>query len=975
MTADDPFGTAALRARVLDAWAASAARFREDANAEEDLVRGGYRDRVVVELAQNAADAAARAGLPGRLSLTLRDDVLVASNVGAPLDAAGVGSLSTLRASSKRDDESGVGGAATTAGRFGVGFAAVLAVSDAPEVLSTSGGVRWQAESALAEATAVPGLAAEVSRRGGHVPVLRLPYPAPGGGPEAGFTTTVRLPLRDGPADELVRRLLADVDDALLLALPALEAVEVEVDGERRVVADAGRWQVVRRRGRTDLRLLEDRPVEERERPTWSVSWARPLAGQPVSPWLHAPTTTDEPLDLPAMLVASFPLDPSRRHVAPGPLTDRLVAEAAAAYVDLVEGVDDPDDRIAMVPGPVAAGGLDGALRAAVTGAMADAAWLRTVRGEPVAPRDAVSAVGLGTEAVSLLGAVLAGLVPDDAALERLGTRRLPLADVVDLLADLDREPSWWHSLYAALAGGAVQAEALGALPVPLADGRTVRGARGALVPGDALPAATASLGLRVVHREAAHPLLLRLGAATASARTVLERPEVRQAVSGAWERDDPRELTEAVLGLVAAADLRPGEMPWLRDLPLLAEDGQPAGADELLLPGSTLAALADRESLGTVAEALVLRWGDRVLAAVGVLADLTVAEVHDVLLDPAAVDEDGPLPGLVGWAAWAADRLGPADLPPTVRTVSGLPEVDVVADGCWPQLLRLVSADPQLRSAVLDPVVVDLGDGRRAMVPSHAAWWVRTHGSLSGSAPTDLAVPGAQDLTGLYDELPPTHGADLALLAAVGVRTSLEQLLEEPGGAAELLARLGDPARSVPAPTIRVAYRHLAALDPDAVAPPPTVRVGPGLVLRREDVVVIDAPHHLQLGWQPAALVVPLGWALDLAEVLGVMCSSDRVEVEITGGASRPVPQVARDVLGGSVPSSWREHDELSVAGREVSWWVTAEGEVHASTLDGLARGLAWGAGRWDDRLVVAAVLSDPARAAELLAEADLQE
>ncbi|CAM5732041.1 hypothetical protein SHIRM173S_06437 [Streptomyces hirsutus] len=100
----DPFGTARLRRGVLDAWAASPARFREDANAEEDLVLGGYRDRLVVELAQNAADAAARAGVPGRLRLTLRDGVLVAANTGAPLDAAGVESLSTLRASAKRDD-------------------------------------------------------------------------------------------------------------------------------------------------------------------------------------------------------------------------------------------------------------------------------------------------------------------------------------------------------------------------------------------------------------------------------------------------------------------------------------------------------------------------------------------------------------------------------------------------------------------------------------------------------------------------------------------------------------------------------------------------------------------------------------------------------------------------------------------------------------------------------------------------------
>ena len=38
MTAD-PFGTARLRSAVLDAWSASPARFREDANAEEDHAR------------------------------------------------------------------------------------------------------------------------------------------------------------------------------------------------------------------------------------------------------------------------------------------------------------------------------------------------------------------------------------------------------------------------------------------------------------------------------------------------------------------------------------------------------------------------------------------------------------------------------------------------------------------------------------------------------------------------------------------------------------------------------------------------------------------------------------------------------------------------------------------------------------------------------------------------------------------------
>src|SRR5215207_7830063 len=185
-TDGDPFSTGVLRRRVLDAWAASPARFREDANAEEDLVRGGYRDRLLVELAQNAADAAVRGGVPGRLRLALEDDVLRAANTGAPLDADGVQALATLRASAKRDEP-------VTVGRFGVGFAAVLAVSDEPTVLSSPGGVRFSAADTRAEVAAVGSLAGELARRDGAVPVLRLPWPAAGPVPE-GFATEVVLP-------------------------------------------------------------------------------------------------------------------------------------------------------------------------------------------------------------------------------------------------------------------------------------------------------------------------------------------------------------------------------------------------------------------------------------------------------------------------------------------------------------------------------------------------------------------------------------------------------------------------------------------------------------------------------------------------------------------------------------------------------------------------------------------------------------
>jgi hypothetical protein len=510
---------------------------------------------------------------------------------------------------------------------------------------------------------------------------------------------------------------------------------------------------------------------------------------------------------------------------------------------------------------------------------------------------------------------------------------------------------------------------------VPLIDGRLVRGPRGALLPGDDLPESTALLGVRVVHPEAAHPLLLRLGSASGTARTVLDRAETRAAVAGSWEHADPAAVADAVLALVAAAEVRPGELPWLAELTLTDDEGEPAAADELLHADSVLAALAEPGSLAVIHPDLVRRWGAHTLAAVGVLADLTVAEVHDVVLDPAAVDEDGSLPMLADWVAATAARVGPAELPPMVRSLRGIRELDVVGDDAWPALLREVGRRPELRAALLDPVIVDLGTRGRAQVPSYTAWFAGTSGLLAGRPPGVWRAPDARDLDGLYDVLPAElSDLDVAVLRAAGVRTSLSAVLDEPGGAEEILARLADPARVVPAETLTAAYSALAHLNPRHVAPPTGVRVAPDVVVPVDDAVVIDAPHHLQLPWSSPPLVVPLARAAELADVLDVARSSERAPSVVAGGAEREVPEVVGRVLPGA-PARWWEHDDLTAGGHPVSWWVDGDGQVHAATLDGLARGLAWVAGRWALRWLVAAALEDPARVDELLAEAALDE
>ncbi|URN09391.1 hypothetical protein LUW74_42620 [Actinomadura madurae] len=998
----DAFGARALRERVVRAWGESPARFREDANAEEDHALGGYRDRLVIELAQNAADAALRAGVPGHLRLTLRTTsqgtVLTAANTGAPLDAAGVEALSTLRASAKRDETG-------TAGRFGVGFAAVVAVTDAPAIASTmpSGpgraGVEWSLPRARELVEAVPGLAGELERRGGHVPLLRLPF-AMEEPPEvpAGFDTVVRLPLRD-EAVASVRRQLDQVGAALMLALPALERVDVDVDGDARtltaerpgpdeVVIDGGVWRTLEAHGEIPAALLADRPVEERGRPFWQVRWALPEDGLPegTPSVLHAPTPSDERLDFDALLIASFPLAPDRRHVAPGTLTEFLADQAADAYVRLLSELPVSPSVLGHVPGPVGAGELDARIRRGIRERLPEAPLLpHRTRGRDALAVDAPAAF------VEVLGgedAVVGGLLPPEwparsPALAALGVRRVELADVIDELAAVDREPAWWHRAYEALAGAAT--DALGALPVPLAGsgadgmpsggaaGRVVRGPRGLLIADGVDPAGLDALGLRFVHPEAVHPLLVRLGAVEAGPRAVLADAAVRAAVEESFEADDPDAVAEAVLGLVAAAHVDPGEEPWLAELALPGDDGDLYPAGELLLPESPLRAImAEDAPFGVVSGELVDRWGAGTLAAAGVLDGFALAKAEDVNLTGLADEvESLDLDGEDLWADDVLRRIGPQDLPPLVPEFKAVRDLELVDD--WTAALRVL-AGPPWRAVIVDPAHVSLHNGRRVAVPSYTAWWLSRHPVLDGRRPGEFRLGGDESLAGLYDLAP--EGLDERLLLALGVRTSLTELLDEPGGAQELLDRLADPERSVARAQLGRLWTALADAPEAAVEPPDHVRAvvdGAVEVVDAQDALVLDSPDLLPLLQGQPLVIAAQGRDGSLVELLDLPRAGDEIPGAVESeGEKRPVPDAVRAVLP-EAPADYIAHERLVVDGQNIPWW-TRDGQIHASSMKGLARALAWSSGHWGDRLLLEAVLREPESLPALLAEDDLE-
>ncbi len=1036
----DPHHTAELRRRVLAAWADAPARFREDANAEEDFALGGYRDRVVVELAQNAADAARRAGVDGRLRLALDGDRLTAANTGAPLTAEGVESLATLRASTKRDDHG-------SAGRFGVGFSAVVGLSDDVTVDSGGTAVHFSAERARAVVTDLldangthTDLAAEVGRRAGHVPMLRLPFPADvvPERPDGGYDTVVTLTLRDERARERVLELLDRTGEALLLALDGLSEVRVAVDGEERTLTretgdadaridlvtthrDAGGtrvtpWRVVSRSGEFAANLLADRPTEERDRTAWSLTWAAPVdsvggvAALPadVEHVVHAPTPTDTELDLPAVLIGTFPLGSDRRAVQPGAATDLLLMEAANAYCALLRRFD-PVAALDLVPATrVGGGAVDAVFRARVAEPLMDAPFLVTAAGHPVAPRDAVLLDTGGASGAADLVGLLAELVPPllpgswsprHPALASLRVRRLGLADLADLLGDTQRPPQWWESVYAALGtagSGGADLDELGSLPVPLADGRLVRGPRSLLLPtedwskvtdaeGNRLdPAALATLGVRVVHPGAAHPLLLRLGAVEAGAATVLADPNTEAAVRGSLDAEDPEPVAEAVLDLVAASGTTVEDAPWLCELALRDDEDGYSIAAELLVPGAPLAdLLVDDAPFGTVHDDLVRRHGTDALRAVGALWGLTVVRAEEAALgeDLAdafddAVGGEGP-DALEDWADEVLERVGDPELPPVVPELMCVADLDYIADDAWPRALVMLSRGP-LREAVTQPARLLMPDGRVVDVPSYTAWWLRTRALLDGRAPVGLRTADAEPaLHGLYDEVPADVDPEFA--RALGVRTTLDDLLADPDGADDLLSRLADPARHVGRATLRRLWTALAAVDADLVTPPALVRAVQGgaiVVADAGDAVVVDSPDLLPLVADRPLVLAEADAAERLADVLDLDLASESVPGKVgSAGQIRAVPDEAALFLAGDEEPdrTYLHHQKLTVDGVEVEWY-TGDGTVHASGSEGLARALCWRVGQWSRRHLLAAVLRDPSAASHLLAEADLE-
>jgi len=471
------------------------------------------------------------------------------------------------------------------------------------------------------------------------------------------------------------------------------------------------------------------------------------------------------------------------------------------------------------------------------------------------------------------------------------------------------------------LEAGPAAREELGALPVPLVDGRTVTGPRGVLLGAAALGELDVP-DLRLAHPDAVHPLLERLGARTVGPAELLDglRPAVERSLDDAEDGLDVAPLVRAVLALAPRLDDPPG---WLGALALPDTDGEPRRADELLLPGAALRPLlADGAPIGVLGPGVLDHGLPGVDHPVDALRAVGVLDTFALVDEPDPTTPDHDLADEEDW--WATVAHDPPARLLAVR------DLDLVAEAAWPAALRLLASDPRTFAALREP-------------GGYTGWWLARHARLGGHPPRHWRLPGAVGLAGLYDPAPAELPADL--LAAAGVRAKLE--IGDAADAADLLDRLADPARAPTPAVVHAAHAALGAavlagdLDPADVDPPQRVRARTGAVADAEHAVVLDAPWLAAV--RGADELVTGGDAPALAELLDLPLVSEDASGEVVDPGRPAVWEdlvevvaacaaVGLPVPGGEVML----HDVLQVrvasAVHEVPWWVTGQGIVHAA-------------------------------------------
>lgn len=333
-------------------------RAEEDARHERETARGGYANRQIVELAQNAADQVATAG--SKVCFVLEQDCLYIADDGCPIDKSGVRALLYSHLSPKPDHT------IAEIGRFGVGFKSVLGVTDSPYFFSRTGSFcfdrHWSTERI-----------AKVAPNAQSYPVLRLANPidpieeAQTDNTLASLmswaTNIVRLPLKTGSHPTLIKQ-ISEFPSEFLLFVPHVKLLGFAASGRSTLhrqisisktdndayqIADGDKltqWKVFSNTHDLTTEAITDHgSPDDSGRAQIRIQWAVPLKNREDRYgcfWAFFPTQTKTTIR--GIFNAPWKTPNDRQNLLPGIYNNEIIDAAAKLVASSLPYLSDPSD-------------------------------------------------------------------------------------------------------------------------------------------------------------------------------------------------------------------------------------------------------------------------------------------------------------------------------------------------------------------------------------------------------------------------------------------------------------------------------------------------------------------------------------------------------------------------------------------------------------------------------------------------------
>lgn len=354
-----------LFSRAIHSYRANSNLVTEHANHEESIRVGGYSNRTLLELVQNAADAMSGADEleegAGQVEIVfdLKSKTLYCANAGRPFSRNGLISIAHAHLSGKRGDE---------IGRFGLGFKSVLSVTGSPQVFSRS--ISFEFNSLQAK-TAIATEASGAKR----LPILRTPTPVDA---EAEFsedsvlaelaewaTTIVKLP-HVSKSDNLKKE-IEEFRSEFLLFATAVREIRLRVIGTDEDFATShisreignGAFRIERPNGDHDEWYVENRMHEpspmaraevgeavSRDRVKVTVALPARFAQMRTGRfWSYFPL--QDTTSASALFNAPWSVNDDRTTLLQNSYNREILTTLASMFVDMLPKVSSVDDRAA----------------------------------------------------------------------------------------------------------------------------------------------------------------------------------------------------------------------------------------------------------------------------------------------------------------------------------------------------------------------------------------------------------------------------------------------------------------------------------------------------------------------------------------------------------------------------------------------------------------------------------------------------